>query len=203
MQSLQPVSGSAPASFIGAVDTAFRSLGYEKRKLGSAAVFVASTQADAAGCLVLDIRSKDSSAPSRQPRLTEAGVAVPVIAMTDHGLVSMTLRRMKADTCEFLPEPLQGQDVLAAMTSLFAQDAIDRAERDEHAALSARHALLSPREKQVMEAVAAGRLNKQIAFALGLSEITVKIYRGNAMRKMGAKTLVDFIKIAEKLRLKT
>ncbi|MBP0495168.1 response regulator transcription factor [Roseomonas sp. SG15] len=185
-----------------ALDSLFRSVGYGTRLYGSAAEFLQSGDARAAGCLVLDVRMPGISGLDLQGQLNEAGVTMPVVLMTGHGDIPMTVRGMKAGAVDFLPKPFRDQDMLDAVASALARDAATRAERGQADELRARLATLSPREREVMARVATGKMNKQIAFDLALSEITVKIHRGNAMRKMEARTLADFVKMAETLKLK-
>lgn len=184
-----------------ALDSLFRSMGYPTRLYGSAAEFMASGAASAAGCLVLDIRLPGTSGLDFQQQLADAGVTMPVILMTGHGDIPMTVRGMKAGAIDFLPKPFREQDMLDAVAAALARDASTRAERSQSDDLRHRFETLSARERDVMGRVATGKMNKQIAFDLGLSEITVKIHRGNAMRKMGAKTLADFVRMAETLKL--
>lgn len=184
-----------------ALDSLFRSMGYPTRLYGSAAEFMASGAADGAGCLVLDIRLPGTSGLDFQQQLADAGATMPVILMTGHGDIPMTVRGMKAGAVDFLPKPFREQDMLDAVAAALARDASTRAERSQSDDLRHRFETLSARERDVMGRVATGKMNKQIAFDLGLSEITVKIHRGNAMRKMGAKTLADFVRMAETLKL--
>ncbi|WP_458098324.1 response regulator transcription factor [Roseomonas sp. WA12] len=185
-----------------ALDSLFRSVGYRTRLYGSAAEFLDSGDARAAGCLVLDVRLPGLSGLDLQGQLNEAGVTMPVVLMTGHGDIPMTVQGMKAGAVDFLPKPFRDQDMLDAVASALARDAAARTERGRFNELRSSFATLSPREREVMARVAAGKMNKQIAFDLELSEITVKIHRGNAMRKMGARTLADFVKMAEALKLK-
>ncbi len=184
-----------------ALDSLFRSVGYAVHTFGSAADFMASDRVAAAGCLVLDIRLPGISGLDFQAKLADAGVTMPVILMTGHGDIPMTVRGMKAGAVDFLPKPFREQDMLDAVATAMAQDQAARLEREGSQDLRSRFETLSTREREVMTRVATGKMNKQIAFDLSLSEITIKIHRGNAMRKMGAKTLADFVKMAETLKL--
>ncbi len=186
-----------------ALDSLFRSVGYQTRTFGSAAEFMASGRAGTAGCLVLDVRLPGVSGLDFQAQLGDAGVTMPVILMTGHGDIPMTVRGMKAGAIDFLPKPFREQDMLDAVATALARDAQARAEREQSETLRTRLATLSSREREVMALVATGKMNKQIAYDLSLSEITVKIHRGNAMRKMEARTLADFVKMAESLKLTT
>jgi FixJ family two-component response regulator len=176
-------------------------MGYHVHLFGSADEFMASGRVAHAGCLVLDIRLPGVSGLDFQERLMSAGSTMPVILMTGHGDIPMTVRGMKAGAIDVLPKPLREQDMLDAIAAALDRDTRDRAEMEHHAELKAKAATLSPRERVVLTGVAAGRMNKQIAFDLGLSEVTVKIHRGSAMRKLGAETLAEFIKMANLLGL--
>ncbi len=175
------------------LDALFRSVGYRTHQFGSSAAFMDSGFTGNAGCLVLDVRLPGLSGLDFQEKLAAAGITMPVILMTGHGDIPMSVRGMKAGAVDFLPKPFREQDMLDAVAAALSRDASERRERLQDEDLRAKADTLSSREKEVMVRVAKGKMNKQIAFDLGLSEITVKIHRGNAMRKLGAKTLADFI----------
>jgi FixJ family two-component response regulator len=183
-----------------ALDSLFRSVGHSTRLFGSAQEFLQSGHTSAAGCLVLDIRLPGLSGLDFQDRLAGAGVHMPVILMTGHGDIPMTVRGMKAGAVDFLTKPFRDQDMLDAVAIALERDAAKRVERAGLDDLQARYAELTSREKEIMARVATGLMNKQIAFELGLSEITIKIHRANAMKKMGAKSVVEFVKMAEQLK---
>lgn len=185
-----------------ALDSLFRSVGLETRLFGAAQDFLQSGQASAAGCLVLDVRLPGVSGLDFQAQLAAADVRMPVILMTGHGDIPMSVRGMKAGAVDFLTKPFRDQDMLDAVTVAIERDRTVRAQQTGLEDLKSLYGQLSPREKEVMALVATGLMNKQIAFQLGLSEITVKIHRGAAMRKMGAKSLADLVKMAEALKLK-
>lgn len=128
---------------------------------------------------------------------------MPVILMTGHGDIPMSVRGMKAGAVDFLPKPFREQDMLDAVAAAISRDATARAERGKDAELRSKAAALTEREREVLVRVAAGKMNKQIAFDLGLSEITVKIHRGNGMRKLGARTLAEFVRMATAIDLET
>jgi FixJ family two-component response regulator len=185
-----------------ALESLFRSVGLEVRSYGSTREFVEAKRPDRPACLVLDIRLPGASGLEFQSQLAELGIALPVILMTGHGDIPMSVRGMKAGAVDFLPKPFRDQDMLDAVTTAIERDRRDREASAQQEAIRARYATLSPREQQVMALVTAGKLNKQVAGDLSLSEITVKIHRGSAMRKMGARTLPDLVRMAEALQVK-
>ncbi len=187
------------AALRAALDSLFRSVGYETHCYGSTAEFMNSGRAGEAGCLVLDIRLPGTNGLDFQAQLARSEMDMPIVLMTGHGDIPMTVRGMKAGAVDFLPKPFREQDMLDAVALALEKDASRRAGRQKGVALRERLATLTARERQVMDLVVTGKMNKQIAYDLDLSEITVKIHRGNAMRKMGAKNLAEFVKIAEAL----
>ncbi|MFO1018078.1 MAG: response regulator [Hyphomonadaceae bacterium] len=189
------------ASLRGALDSLFRSTGLATRQYEAVAAFMDATPPDAPGCLVLDVRMPGMSGLEFQQRLQELGVHLPAVIMTGHGDIPMSVRAMKAGAVDFLAKPFRDQEMLDAVAAALARDAARRAEDGKADALKVAYATLSPRERQVMALVTAGKMNKQVAGELSLSEITVKIHRGSAMRKMGAKTLADLVRMAEALHL--
>jgi|SRR5215468_3692836 len=178
----------------------FQSVGLRVEAFGSAAEFFKSKAADGPSCLVLDVRLPGLSGLDFQAELAKRNVQVPIIFITGHGDIPMSVRAMKAGAIEFLTKPFRDQDLLDAV-----QQALElaRARRDQQKSLSElelRFKSLTAREQEVIRRVSAGLMNKQIAGELGVSEITVKVHRGNAMRKLGAKTLADLIKMAQVLQ---
>jgi FixJ family two-component response regulator len=182
-----------------ALDSLFRSVGMATRLFGSAAEMLQATLPDSPGCLVLDVRLPGLSGLEFQSRLTQQGIDLPVIFMTGHGDIPMTVQAMKAGAVDFLSKPFRDQDMLDAVTAAIERDNQRRFERAQTAGLRSRYSTLTPREREVMEHVVAGLMNKQVAGVIGLSEITVKIHRGNVMRKMAVRTLADLVRKAEAL----
>ena len=185
-----------------AVGSLCRSVGLQTRAYGSAQEFLDSKREDVPGCLVLDVRLPGMSGLDFQLKLAELGINLPVILVTGHGDVPMSVRAMKAGAIDFLPKPFRDQDVLDAVTTAIKQDRKRRAVDGGANDLRDRFLTLSPREQEVMMLVSAGKMNKQVAGDLGLSEITVKIHRGAAMRKMGARTLADLVRMADAVQPK-
>jgi FixJ family two-component response regulator len=190
------------ASLRAALSSLFRSVGLEAHLYGSASEFLKASPTDKPGCLVLDIRLPGTNGLDFQAQLGEHGVRLPVVLMTGHGDVPMSVRGMKAGAVDFLQKPFRDQDMLDAVATAIARDRDRRASESKNDTLRTQFATLSPREQQVMAHVVTGKMNKQVAGDLGLSEITVKIHRGSAMRKMGAKSLADLVRMAEALDLK-
>ncbi|PXA76761.1 DNA-binding response regulator [Caulobacter sp. D4A] len=182
-----------------ALDSLFRSVGLETRLFGNAQDFFRSGHAHDAGCLVLDVRLPGVSGLDFQAQLNAADIRMPVVLMTGHGDIPMTVRGMKAGAVDFLAKPFRDQDMLDAVTAAIGRDQAQRAERSGLDEARRRYDTLTARERQVMAMVAAGLMNKQIAFEIGLSEITVKIHRGSAMRKMEARSMLEFVRMAELL----
>jgi FixJ family two-component response regulator len=189
------------ASVRDALMNLFRSVGLRVEAFGSAPEFLQSKLPDVASCLILDIRLPRLSGLDFQVDLAKAGVHIPIIFMTGHGDIPMTVRAMKAGAVDFLTKPFRDQDMLDAVTAAIERD---RNSRDEARILSDLHAhfvTLTAREREVMALVTAGLMNKQIAAEIGIAEITVKIHRGHIMRKMAAKSLADLVKMAQALEV--
>ncbi|WP_395445851.1 response regulator transcription factor [Caulobacter sp. UC70_42] len=185
-----------------ALDSLFRSVGLETKAFGNAQEFLQSGHAHDAGCLVLDVRLPGLSGLDFQEKLAAADIRMPVVLMTGHGDIPMSVRGMKAGAVDFLTKPFRDQDMLDAVAAALERDATARAQQGGLDDLRALYETLSGREKQVMALVASGLMNKQAAHQLGLSEITVKIHRGNLMRKMEARSLADLVRMAEMLKLR-
>jgi FixJ family two-component response regulator len=190
------------ASLCGALESLFRSVEINAHTYSSAREFIAAPRPNEPGCIVLDVRLPGMSGIDFQNQLAELGIRLPVVLMTGYGDIPMSVRAMKAGAIDFLSKPFRDQDMLDAVAAAIDRDRVRRAADMKEAGLRDRFATLSPREQQVMALVTAGKLNKQVAGDLGLSEITVKIHRGAAMRKMGARTLADLVRMAESLKLK-
>lgn len=176
-----------------------RSVGLRAELFASAQEFLRSKRPDVPSCLVLDVRLPGLSGLDLQRRTTEAGMEIPIIFITGHGDIPMSVRAMKAGAVEFLTKPYRDQDLLDAIQQALERD---RKARDQRAAmeeLRSRFASLTPREREVMARVVAGLLNKQIGAELGTSETTVKIHRHQVMEKMGAGSLPELVRMADRL----
>lgn len=182
-----------------AVSMLLRSVGYQVETFGSATDFLASPRQDLPSCLILDVRLKGQSGLAVQEQFAASKMSIPIIFMTAHGDIAMSVKAMKAGAMDFLAKPFRDQDMLDAVESALARDAARRQSDRSEADLRQRYDELTPREKEVMGYVVRGLLNKQIAGELTLSEITVKIHRAQAMKKMGARSLADFVLKAEAL----
>lgn len=177
----------------------FKSVGLCVLDYGSASELLQNEFPDAPSCLVLDVRLPGQSGLDLQSDLTEKGVRAPIIFMTGHGDIPMTVRAMKAGAVDFLSKPFRDQDMLDAVTAAIERDRARRAEDEGKESLRARFESLTSREREIMALATAGLMNKQIAAELGLSEITVKIHRGHVTKKMEARSLADLVRMAEAL----
>jgi FixJ family two-component response regulator len=175
----------------------FGTVGLETQTYATAHDFLATSLADRPGCIIIDIRLPDMNGLDCQAHLAEKGVRLPVVMMTGYGDIPMSVRAMKRGAVDFLPKPFHDQDMLDAVTAAIERDRERRRIEDDVSRMRQQFETLSPRERQVMMLVAAGKMNKQVAGDLGISEITVKIHRGAAMRKMGARTLADLVRMAD------
>ena len=179
------------------------SVGLQVKVFASAQEFLRSKLTDVPGCLVLDVRLPGLSGLDLQKRMVEAGMEIPIIFITGHGDIPMTVRAMKAGAVEFLTKPFRDQDLLDAIQQALERDRTAREQRGEIEALRSRFDSLTPREREVMGLVVAGLLNKQIAGELGTSETTVKIQRHQVMEKMGAGSLAELVRMADRLKVPT
>ncbi|MFC5509394.1 response regulator transcription factor [Bosea massiliensis] len=181
------------------LDSLIRSIGLATRLFGAPAELLQGDLPDVLGCIVLDVRLPGISGLDFQDQLARQGIALPIVFMTGHGDIPMTVRAMKAGAVDFLAKPFRDQEMLDAVTAAIERDRQRRSATAVLDDLRSAHATLTPREREVMTHVVAGLMNKQVAGVLGLSEITVKIHRGNVMKKMGVRTLADLVRAAEAL----
>ena len=175
------------------------SVGIEARHFTSASEFLRAKRPDAPGCIVLDVRLPDLSGLDLQQELAKANVDLPVIFVTGHADIPMTVRAMKAGAVEFLTKPFREQELLEAVQRAISRHRLTRDQRASLRLLQSRYELLTPREREVFPLVAGGLLNKQVAAELNASEKTIKVHRGQLMQKMEAQSLSDLIRMAEQL----
>jgi FixJ family two-component response regulator len=180
----------------------FQSVGLQVRLFSSALELQSSVLPEVTSCLVLDVRLPGLSGFDLQAELAKSNIHIPIVFITGHGDIPMSVRAMKAGAIDFLSKPFRDQDLLDAVNQALEHDRKRRIEEREHADFHALYASLTPRQREVMALVTDGLMNKQIAARIGLSEISVKIHRGAVMRKMGAKSLADLVRMAEALRIK-
>ena len=190
------------ASLGASVSSLLRSVGLQARVFASTSEFLQEKRPNVPSCMVLDVRLPGVSGIDFQADLSKRNIHIPIVFMTGHGDIPMTVRAMKAGAVEFLTKPFRDQDMLDAVQLALERD-LSRIEFEKAASgLKSKFETLTPREQEIMALVASGLMNKQVAGKIGLSEITVKVHRGRVMQKMGAKTLADLVRIAEALGIR-
>ncbi|HTV29652.1 MAG TPA: response regulator transcription factor [Xanthobacteraceae bacterium] len=188
------------ASLRDALEGLFDSVGLRTKTYAAARDFLNTSLTDQPGCIVIDVRLPDMNGLEFQARLSQTGVRLPVVIMTGYGDIAMSVRAMKRGAVDFLQKPFQHQEMLDAVIAAIERDRPRRIADGEVSLIQQQFKTLTAREQQVMLMVTAGKMNKQVAGDLGISEITVKIHRGSAMRKMGARTLPDLVRMTEAIK---
>lgn len=176
------------------------SIGIGVQTFESASEFLSSKRPEVPACLVLDVRLPGLSGLDLQRDLARAGISIPIVFITGHGDIPMCVQAMKGGAVEFLTKPFRDQQLLDAVQHAIARDRLQASQRAELGEIRGRYESLTPREREVMGRVVAGRLNKQIAFELGTAEVTIKVHRAQVMEKMRVESLAELVQIAERLR---
>lgn len=177
------------------------SVGLRSQAFESTAEFLQTKRPDAVSCLILDVRLQGLNGLDFQSELAEAKIPMPIIFITGHADIPMSVRAMKAGAVEFLTKPVREQDLLDAVHVALSRDASRRSEKEKLRDLRARYESLSPREREIMTLVCSGLMNKQVAAKMGISEVTVKVHRHNLIKKLGAKSLAELVRMADRLKV--